>query len=94
MSRSVIMSKFILIIALLISFNAVASPLDDARASGDIVELATGYVQAKSGASAKVKALAADVNKRRKDAYSRIAKKNGVAVEQVAAESYKKRIGG
>jgi hypothetical protein len=71
-----------------------ASPLDDARNAGHIVELATGYVQATSSAPASVKALAADVNKRRKEAYERIAKKNGITVEQVAAESYRQRVGG
>tara|TARA_R110002110_G_scaffold279620_4_gene494561 strand:+ start:886 stop:1113 length:228 start_codon:yes stop_codon:yes gene_type:complete len=71
-----------------------ASPLDDARDAGQIVELPTGYVEVIASAPAKVKALAAEVNSRRKDAYERIAKKNGITPEQVAAESYKKRAGG
>lgn len=70
-----------------------AAPLDDARNAGHIVELATGYVEAKASAPAAVKALAEDVNKRRKAAYERIAKKNGITVEQVAAESYRQRVG-
>jgi uncharacterized protein YdbL (DUF1318 family) len=71
-----------------------ASALDDARDAGQIVELPTGYVEVMANAPAKVKALAVEVNSRRKDAYERIAKKNGITAEQVAAESYKKRSGG
>tara|TARA_R110002072_G_scaffold89232_3_gene199823 strand:+ start:1653 stop:1877 length:225 start_codon:yes stop_codon:yes gene_type:complete len=71
-----------------------ASPLDDARNAGQIVEQPNGYVTASSSAPAEIKALAVDVNERRAEAYARIAKKNGISVEQVAAESYKKRIGG
>ena len=70
-----------------------ASPLDDARDAGYIVELASGYVQASGSAPSAAKALAADVNKKRKAAYQRIADKNGVTIEQVAAESYRKRKG-
>ncbi len=84
---------FVVIFFSMISQSSYASPLDDARDSGQIVELATGYVQAIPGAPADIKALAADVNKRRKEAYQRIAKKNGITEAQVAAESYKKRTG-
>lgn len=76
------------------SASVHASPLDDARKAGHIVELATGYVQATGSAPAAAKALAADVNKRRKAAYKKIADKNGISIEQVAAESYRKRTGG
>ena len=85
----------VLLVSMMLAAGAAhASPLDDARSAGQIVELASGYVQATSSAPAATKALAADVNKKRKAAYAKIAKKNGVTVEQVAAESYRKRTGG
>lgn len=88
------MSKILLFVVLLFSASMLqASPLDDARNAGHITELPTGYVQASGSAPAQVKALAADVNKRRKEAYAQIAKKNGISVEQVGMESYKKRAG-
>ena len=88
------MIKIIFLGLALSSPLAYSSPLDDARASGAIVELASGYVEASSSASAANKALAADVNKKRKAAYRKIADKNGVSVDQVAKESYRKRTGG
>lgn len=89
------MSKLIFCLALLMSAAMVqASPLDDARDAGQIVEQPSGYVQVTAAAPASVKALAEDVNQRRAEAYGRIAKKNGLTAEQVAIESYKKRIGG
>ena len=89
------MSRLILCFALLFSVAMIqASPLDDARTSGQIIELPTGYVQAIGSSPAAAKALAVDVNKRRAKAYGRIAKKNGLSEAQVAAESYKKRLGG
>jgi uncharacterized protein YdbL (DUF1318 family) len=89
------MSRLLISIVLLFSAAMLqASPLDDARNAGQIVELPSGYVQATGSAPAQIKALAADVNKRRKAAYEQIAKKNGISVEQVAIESYKKRSGG
>lgn len=89
------MSRLILCFALLFSTAMIqASPLDDARNSGQIVELPTGYVKATGASPAATKALAVDVNKRRAEAYGRIAKKNGLSAAQVAAESYKKRLGG
>jgi uncharacterized protein YdbL (DUF1318 family) len=85
----------ILCFALLLSAAMIqASPLDDARTSGKIIELPTGYVKAVESSVAATKALAVDVNKRRAEAYGRIGKKNGLSAAQVAAESYKKRMGG
>ena len=67
-----------------------ASPLSDARAAGLVVELADGYVQAKSK-QATVINLVTDINTRRQAAYARIAKKNKIPIAKVAAESYLKR---
>jgi uncharacterized protein YdbL (DUF1318 family) len=76
---------------LTISFAALASPLDDARDAGYVVELPTGYVAKANAAPASIAALVADINQRRKEAYERIARKNGITTEQVGAESYRHR---
>ena len=72
-----------------------ASPLDDARNAGQVVETADGYVRATDAAGsvpANIQTLVDDINKRRKAAYGDIAKKNGISVAQVGAESYKRRV--
>ncbi len=86
--------RIIVISLMFIAPQVSASPLDDARKAGHVVELATGYVEAKASAPASAKALVASVNKRRKAAYKKIADKNGITIEQVATESYRKRTGG
>ena len=91
------MNPFKILIAAVMLFSSsllMAAPLDDAIAAGHLVELVTGYVAATPEAPASAKALAEDINKRRRAAYARIAEKNGITVEQVAAESYRVRLGG
>ena len=85
--------SIVLLIAALISMPLQASPLDDARAAGYIIEMPNGYVKAHGNVSPRISVLVADVNKRRREAYLRIAKKNGISAEQVAMESYVKRHG-
>ena len=68
-----------------------ASPLGDARAAGFVKESEEGYVVAEEKAPARIQKLVADVNKKRKDAYQKIATRTGATVEQVAHESYQKR---
>jgi hypothetical protein len=85
-------ATLILLLIAVFSLTTQASPLSDARDAGHVVENPDGYVRAGSSAvPASIKALIKDVNQRRKDAYGEIARKNGVSVAQVAAESYKKR---
>ncbi len=84
--------KSLLLVALLVSMPLQASPLDDARKAGQVSEMRDGYVKASGSASKAVRNLVADVNKRRRSAYGKIAKKNGLSVSQVAAESYARRI--
>ena len=74
------------------SINLMASPLDDAREAGHVIETPDGYVKATAGVPADITALVTDINERRKVAYSKIAKKNGLTAKQVGEESYKKRI--
>jgi len=85
--------SILLLIAALISMPLQASPLDDARAAGYVIETPNGYVKAHGNVSPRISVLVADVNKRRREAYLRIAKKNGISAEQVAIESYVKRQG-
>jgi hypothetical protein len=79
------------LLAALISMPLQASPLSDARAAGKVTEEPSGYVKATANPSPGIAALVTDVNKRRREAYSRIAKKNGISVNQVAKESYVRR---
>ncbi len=81
----------IFLLTTLFSFSLQASPLDDARTAGQIVETSDGYVRAQDGVPANIGALAVDINKRRQEAYTKIAQKNGLTVKQVGEESYKKR---
>jgi len=65
---------------------ASASPLDQAKSSGELGERYDGYLGVvKDGASAASKALAKDINTKRKAHYAKIAAKNGATVEATAA---------
>ena len=90
------MRTFLTSLVLLTTFtcmNLVASPLDDAREAGQIIETSDGYVKAAAGVpAADITVLVADINKRRQEAYAKIAKKNGLPAKQVGEESYRKRI--
>ncbi len=85
-----LMRLSVLLIALF-SGAVQASPLDDARNAGQVMEMPNGYIMAKGSPSADINALVKDINNRRKTAYEKIAKKNGISVDQVAKESYRKR---
>ena len=88
--------KSIRLTALLLALLVVApvswaSPLSDAKEAGLVQETPDGYVTSAKGASAKIRELVKDVNKRRLEAYRKIADKNGISVEQVGHESYQRR---
>ena len=76
----------------LMATTVFAGPLDDARDSGQVIETPDGYIKADGEVPQEIVALVKDINKRRKQAYTKIATKNGIEVDQVARESYKKRI--
>ena len=59
--------------------------LDQARAAGEIGEQADGYVGAVKGASGDLKARIDQINIKRKAAYTQLAEKRGVSVNEVAA---------
>lgn len=86
------MKLIVILLAGLLSMPVIGSELDDARNAGYIVETHDGFVKAQVAAPAKVKSLAKEINKKRRQAYAKIAKKHGITIEQVGAESYARRM--
>ena len=76
-----------ILLGLALVSTAQAVTLDEARSNKQVDELPTGYVKANDE---KVKALVEEVNAKRRAAYEDIAKKNGLTVDQVAAQAAKK----
>ena len=72
---------------------ALAGPLDDAKRAGQVGEQPNGYVGVLPGAPDSAKALAKDINSRRKERYTEISRKRGTSVEQVGKQAGKKLIG-
>lgn len=71
--------------ALLLSVTAWATDLNQAKSGGWVCEQADGYLRvAKSGGPGDVQSLVNGINSQRRSAYADIAKKNGIAVDQVA----------
>lgn len=69
--------------------NAWAIDIRTAKADGLVGEAKTGFVQAvQKPASAEVRALIADVNKKRRAQFKRTAQKTGTSVAQVAHRFY------
>ena len=65
---------------------AAASALDDAKAAGWVGERTDGFVGlVRSDAPPEVRKLVEDVNTKRRQTYTSIAKKNGTTVVAVAA---------
>lgn len=77
----------------LFSMPAYALDLQDARASGQVGELQTGYVQGLVSA-ADVTALVNEVNGKRTAEYARISKENGQSVAVVAKIAAERIIAG
>ena len=90
-------SRVLFSLALALGF-AVAPPalaldLDTAKREGLVGEKTDGYVGAvEADASAEVRALVSEVNAKRRTAYQEIARRNGTAVDQVAALAAQKLI--
>lgn len=82
------MKTFFVLSTLLFAFTSTyAMDLETARANQLVVELPTGYVKA---VDKKVKALADEVNLKRKVHYEEIAKKNKLPIDQIASQAAKK----
>ena len=86
------MKLIVMLLAGLLSMPVIGSELGDARSAGYIVETSDGFVRAEVAAPANVKSLATEINKKRRQAYAKIAKKNGISIEQVGARSYAQRM--
>jgi len=84
----------VLIAAVLaVALPAAALDLDTAKARGLVGERPDGYVEVvDAGAPAEVKALAQDVNAKRRVAYEKVARQNGAPVADVAQIAGKKLI--
>jgi uncharacterized protein YdbL (DUF1318 family) len=74
---------------LLLMQSAWAIDLKDAKAEGLVGEANTGYIAAvQSPVSGEVRALIADINAKRKTKFQKTAKKNSIAITQVANRFY------
>jgi len=77
---------FLVVLALAGAGPAAALGLDAAKSQGLVGEKADGYLGiVAANPSAEVKALAGSVNAQRRAKYEEIARKNGTAVDAVAA---------
>ncbi|ABZ76997.1 conserved hypothetical protein [Shewanella halifaxensis HAW-EB4] len=77
-------SKLLVLVAsLILSFNAFAISLQDAKAQGLVGEQINGYLGVVQN-SAEAKAVASSVNTKRKAHYEKIAKQNSISVSDVA----------
>jgi uncharacterized protein len=84
--RSAAWLAFLVLLALALPGPAAAIDLDAAKGKGLVGEKADGFLGIVSAnPSAEVKALAGSVNAQRRAKYEEIARKNGTAVDAVAA---------
>ena len=77
-------SFIVLILALCLTAPLSAADLGKAKSDGQVCEQTSGYLRANAGAPGDVQSLVSSINAQRKAEYGKIAKKNGVAVDQVA----------
>ena len=88
--RHIIPRRIVAILLLAFAFqSAWAIDIHSAKDQGLVGEANTGYLAAVDGsASAEVKALITDVNRKRKAEFKRTAEKTGATVEQVRFRFY------
>ena len=89
------MKRIITVLALVLALAAPAwtSPLNDAKAAGTLGEQMDGYVGlVTNDASADVRALADEVNRKRRAHYAKIAKNRKADPAAVAAQAGKKLV--
>ncbi|MBU2972344.1 YdbL family protein [Pseudoalteromonas sp. C2R02] len=80
-----------LIIMLSMSFSALALTLQDAKKQGLVGEMPDGYLGAIKN-NAQVASLVNSVNKKRKDLYISLARKNKITLGQISALAGEKAI--
>ena len=83
------------IFAIVFSTQTLASPLSDAKNQGLVGELSNGYLASPNGnASTTIQALIKQTNRKRKQKYQEISKRNNIPVSKVekliADKIYKK----
>ncbi|WOT06605.1 YdbL family protein [Shewanella youngdeokensis] len=81
----------VLFTSLLLSFNALAISLQEAKAQGYVGEQTNGYLGLVKETS-EAKMLVKKINPKRKSHYQKIAKKNSLAVNEVATLAAEKAI--
>ena len=81
----------IAMIALLASMAAYALDLDGAKGQGLVGEQPDGYLGVVKATPQAVE-LVSDINAKRRDAYERIARQNGITLDQVARLAGQKAI--
>ncbi|MGS0681432.1 YdbL family protein [Shewanella sp. 125m-7] len=81
----------VLFTSLLLSFNAFAISLQDAKVQGLVGEQLNGYLGVVKSSSA-ANAVASEVNAKRKSYYEKIAKQNNISVSDVAKLAAEKAI--
>lgn len=79
---------------LVVASSAFALDFDSAKRKGLVGERPDGYVEVVGDASSDVRALASDVNAKRRAAYEKVARQNGAPVADVAKIAGKKLIDG
>lgn len=93
MRRSKHISIFAFLVLAFCATIALAADLDKAKRDGHTGERADGYLGlVVSSVPADVVSMVADVNKKRKVQYQRIAKANSITIEQVRVLAGKKAI--
>jgi uncharacterized protein YdbL (DUF1318 family) len=81
----------LLALALLVALPALGLDLSEAKSSGMVGELNTGYLGAVQS-SGEADKLVASINKKRKEQYQKIAKKNGISLQAVEARAGQKAV--
>ncbi|SFC71652.1 YdbL family protein [Pseudoalteromonas denitrificans] len=80
-----------IVLAATMSFSALAISLQDAKKQGLVGEMPDGYLGVVKNSS-EVASLVSSVNKKRKDLYISLARKNKITLNQVSALAGKKAI--
>jgi uncharacterized protein YdbL (DUF1318 family) len=75
-----------------VAWSAFALSLDEAKAKGLVGEKGNGYLGAVHPSNAEVQALLEDVNRKRRQAYEDIAKRNRTSVQTVETLAGEKAI--
>ncbi|OQW30069.1 MAG: hypothetical protein A4E19_10970 [Nitrospira sp. SG-bin1] len=92
-----VIGRLIITMCTALLWAAIHSPawalsLDEAKAQGWVGEKASGYLGVVNPSNAEARSLMDDVNKKRRQAYEEIAKRNGTSVQAVETLAGEKAI--